>query len=292
MPHRPTLPRQSAGNFADPHTETWSCPPSQVSLGNRDVHVWRAALDHPHSVAKAFYELLSLDERQRACRFHFSRDRDRFIVARGTLRSILSRYLFVPPSQHQFNYGPYGKPRLDEPGGGTSLHFNISHAHNLALFAFTRHRDLGIDLEYIRESASGPDVAERFFSSQEVASLRGLPTESWTQGFFNCWTRKEAYIKATGNGLSIPLNQFAVSLVPGEPAAMLATAHNDREAVRWSIREISPAPDYVAAIVVEGTKWDLKCWQWGNSPSFNLSSISPGFSSSDQEASEAQELLG
>lgn len=226
------------------------------------MHVWRVALDQPDSLIHALEKLLSLDECKRAARFHFQRDRKKFVIARGVLRSIISRYQSVDPSQVRFCYGLQGKPRLVEAPGSSSLRFNISHAHNLALFAFARKREIGLDLEFVRDSFVSQELAERFFSSQEVAILRNLAGSTWTRAFFNCWTRKEAYIKATGEGLTMPLKQFTVSLAPGDPAALLTASHNSQEVFRWSLKELSPSPDYVAAIAVEGRDWNLSCWQW------------------------------
>jgi 4'-phosphopantetheinyl transferase len=121
---------------------------------------------------------------------------------------------------------------------------------------------VGIDLERIRFDLAVLEIAERFFSRRELAMLRALPTELQREAFYRCWTRKEAYIKARGEGLSLPLDQFDVSLAPGEPAAVLGTQHDPSEASRWSLRELTPAPGYFAALAVEGHDWGLTCWQW------------------------------
>ncbi|MDQ3652238.1 MAG: 4'-phosphopantetheinyl transferase superfamily protein [Acidobacteriota bacterium] len=243
----------------------WSSPPERLILGHNEVHVWRAALNTKESSIQSLRRTLSADERARAERFHFQNDRDHFIVARGLLRAILGRYLNVDPSQLCFSYSFYGKPSLARESSGDDLSFNLSHAGELALYAITRGREIGIDVERIRADFANEQIAERFFSLREVAALRTLPKNIQPQGFFNCWTRKEAYIKARGEGLSLPLDQFEVSLVPGEPAALLRTSGSGdhQEASRWSLREVvAPAASYVAAVAVEGDDWQLKYWQW------------------------------
>jgi 4'-phosphopantetheinyl transferase len=132
----------------------------------------------------------------------------------------------------------------------------------LALYALTRGRALGVDVEYVRDDLAGQEIAERFFSRQEVRALSALPADARTRAFFNCWTRKEAYIKARGEGLSLPLDQFDVSLTPGEPAALLGTRPDPQEAARWLLRELAPARGYVAALAVEGRGWRLRQWRW------------------------------
>jgi len=155
------------------------------------------------------------DERQRAERFRFERDRRRFIVAHGVLRDILGRYLKCSPAQVSFSYNQYGKPALAQESEAIGLRFNMSHSHEVALYALTRAREVGVDVELLREDFASLEIAERFFSRSEVALLNSLAPELRTDGFFNCWTRKEAYIKALGEGLSHPLDRFAVSLAPG-----------------------------------------------------------------------------
>jgi 4'-phosphopantetheinyl transferase len=231
-------------------------------LGSDEVHVWRASLDLEASCVQSLLSTLSEEERVRAERFCFQKDREHFIVARGLLRAILGRYLDMQPSQLRFCYSPYGKPTLTRESGGDMLQFNLSHSHRLALVAVTRGREIGVDLEYIRPEPDLISLAERFFSPREVAVLCALPANMQTEAFFNCWTRKEAYLKAKGFGLSIPLSQFDVSLAPGEPAALLSTNWDTQEASRWSLRELNPGPGYVAALTVLGHHWWLFCWQW------------------------------
>jgi 4'-phosphopantetheinyl transferase len=224
------------------------------------VHVWRAALDVPESQVRSLWDTLTADERQRAERFFFEKDRTHFVVARGLLRVLLGRYLRQDPPRLRFTYGPHGKPALATDPGGVALRFNVSHSHGLALYAITRGREVGVDVERIRPDIAQEKIAERFFSPREVTVLRALPTPLQAPAFFACWTRKEAYIKAKGEGLTLPLDQFDVSLAPGEPAALLHTAWDPQEAAGWALHDLAPAPGYRAAVAVAGHAWRLACW--------------------------------
>ena len=241
---------------------SWRPPPTTFELQNDEVHVWRAALDPPAGQVWGLWTLLSADERRTAERFHFQTHRSRYIIGRGLLRTILSRYLNRAPGRLRFCYGPYGKPALVEAYGEEVLCFNVSHSRDLALFAVTRSRALGVDIEHVASDLAGQQLAERFFSPREVAALRTLPVHLRQEAFFTCWTRKEAYLKARGEGLMLALEQFDVSLVPGEPAALLNTQEGSQEASRWSLQDLFPGPGYVAALAVEGHEWRLTCWQW------------------------------
>jgi 4'-phosphopantetheinyl transferase len=179
------------------------------------------------------------------------------------LRVILGGYLNRAPERLSFSYSSHGKPALAEESDRDAIRFSVSHSHGVALYAFTRGRDVGIDLERIRADLAVVEIAERFFSQQEVAMLRAFRTEEQRQAFFRCWTCKEAYIKARGEGLSLPLDRFDVALAPGgEPAAVLGTQRDPSEAARWSLLELDPGPGYVAALAVEGHGWRLTCWRW------------------------------
>jgi 4'-phosphopantetheinyl transferase len=245
----------------------WPVAPWKPELTLRDVHVWCVSLDQEQSRVEAWYRTLSADEQTRAGRFYFARDRCHYIVGRGVLRNILGRYLDLQAQELCFSYGPKGKPGL-APGleriaaRASGLRFNLSHSGLLALYGFTYGRDIGVDIEKNRPLEDAERIATRFFAAAEVEVFCALPEPVKLSGFFNCWTRKEAYIKATGDGLSMPLDRFEVSLVPGEPARFLHAAGNPREARRWSLRELEPAPGYTAAMCVEGQDWRLHCWQW------------------------------
>ncbi len=241
---------------------SWYPPPKVLMLGDDEVHVWRASLSLTAPRVQSLQQTLAADERERAERFHFQKGREHFIVARGLLRAILGRYLDMQPCKLRFCYNPNGKPTLVRESGGDVLRFNVSHSHGLALYAVTGGREIGVDLEWLRPDLAHEQIAERFFSPHEVAVLSTLPRNMKPEAFFNCWTRKEAYVKAKGKGLTLPLDQFDVSLVPGEPAALLSTKWNPQEAFRWSLQQLIPGPGYVAALAVEGNHWQLKCLQW------------------------------
>ncbi len=241
---------------------SWGFPPATIMLSSNEVHVWRAFLDEAPAQRDSFLHTLAEDERTRAQRFYFQTDRERFITAHGVLRAILGCYLNREPNCLSFCYSSHGKPALVWESGGDAIRFNMSHSQGVALYAVTRGREIGIDLEFIRCDLEVEQIAERFFSPCEIATLQALPIYLRKYAFFLCWARKEAYIKARGEGLSIPLNQFDVSLIPGEPAALLSTRPDADEALRWSLRELTVASGYSAALAVEGRGWTLSCWQW------------------------------
>jgi 4'-phosphopantetheinyl transferase len=235
-------------------------------LGDGEVHVWRASLDLDPYDLDNLRSTLSPDERPRADRFVLPQHRARFAAARGILRDILSRYLNCVPAAIDFHYGPSGKPALAPGSGRGEIRFNLSHSHGLALYSVAHSRGLGIDVESISSRVAEERIAERFFSPAEVAALRALPASARTAAFFRCWTCKEAYIKAKGGGLSIPLDSFDVSVTPGEPAALLGVRDDPLEAARWSLEELAPGGGYAAALAVEGTGWALRLWEWAPAP--------------------------
>lgn len=181
-------------------------------------------------------------------------------MARGTVRVILGRYLEIAPCNVRFSYTRFGKPSIDPEDSRSTLSFNVSHSHGLALLAVTRQGNVGIDLERIRRDWAYEEIAKFFFSPREIAMLWALPQEMRAEGFFNCWTRKEAYVKARGEGLSHPLDRFVVSLAPGEPAALLDVVDEPRDRERWFFQALTPAPDYAATLVVEKFAARLVCW--------------------------------
>jgi 4'-phosphopantetheinyl transferase len=205
-------------------------------------------------------QTLSSDERDRANRFRVKGDRKRFIVARGALRAILGHYLGIKAGQVQFRYGVHGKPYLLEAINQARLRFNVTHSHQLALYAFARTREIGIDLEFARPMPHLRQTAASFMSACELTLLSELPEGRQQEAFYLCWTRKEAYIKATGMGVQQPLKQLGVSLTPGEPARLLNVEGYPGEICRWSLHSFTPAPGYVAALAVEGHDWHPTFW--------------------------------
>ncbi|MGB3203443.1 MAG: 4'-phosphopantetheinyl transferase superfamily protein [Crinalium sp.] len=240
----------------------WGSPPAKLVLSNDDVHVWCAVLDQPAARVEQLAQTLSEDEKARSDRFYFEQHRKRFIIARGLLRTILGRYLNIAPNLVNFSYGSQGKPALAEDLAASSLQFNVSHSEDLALYAVTRDRAVGIDIEYIRPMADAEQLAERFFAAKEAEVLRSLPEHLKQQAFFNCWTRKEAYVKACGDGLSQPLNQFEVSLIPGEPAKLLSIAGSIEAAANWQMQDLKPVDGYAGAIALSGNNWQIHCFSW------------------------------
>jgi len=239
--------------------DTWKTAPARPIVEKDSVHVWRVSLGQPPEKIQSLLDLLTSDEKQRASSYFATEDTNRFIVARGTLRIILSRYLEINPDQLRFNYNQYGKPALIETRNASGLRFNVSHSKQISLCAITREREVGIDVELIREDVDFLYIASHFFSQDEVRALHALQRDLQKIAFFNCWTRKEAYIKARGEGLSHPLDRFTVSLMPGEPAGLLSS---DNDMPELSLRELSVAEDHAATLAAEGPLGELFCWDW------------------------------
>lgn len=236
----------------------WAQPPDILDLQPHQVGVWRIALDLPTASVKRLESHLSADESQRAARFHFPADRERYITAHGCLRDVLARYLSCAPSKMNFFVNNYGKPAL----GGHQLEFNLSHSGDFALIAVTRERKVGIDVERIRSGLELESIASRYFSLGEVTELMALPLEQREPAFFNCWTRKEAYIKAQGLGLALPLDSFDVSLIPHEPAVLRATRPDVQEASHWTLVSLDVNSNYTAALAVEDRDPQIRFWDW------------------------------
>jgi len=235
--------------------QTWSEPPEALSLAMGEVHVWRLALDQPDSVLNEFRATLEPHELERAGRFHFEKHRRHFVVGRGGLRYVLARYLDVKPREFRFSYGAYGKPSLV----GEGLRFNVSHSHGVALFAVAAEREIGVDVEHVRVDFATEDIARRFFSRVEVAAFNALPKDEQVAAFFRCWTRKEAYIKAIGRGMSEPLDAFDVTLAPGEEAALLRAEGQDVS--RWTMFDIEVGDEYAGALLAESPVSNIRLWQ-------------------------------
>ena len=245
--------------IADP---TWQTVPRSLALQANEVHVWRAGLDVDPVTLGLCRDTLSTEELARAERFHSAVHKDHYTAGRGILRSLLARYLGVPARDLRFCVNAHGKPALDVGSRPTDLHFNLSHSHGLALFAFTSCGEVGVDVEYVRPSLREMDLAERFFSPQEVAALRTLSQSSQREMFFQCWTRKEAYIKARGAGLSISLASFTVSLAPDTLTPLPIMGHDGPEAGQWWLRPLAPGEGYVGAVAAEEADWALTLWQY------------------------------
>lgn len=224
--------------------------------------MWRMTLDVPLFRVEGMRQTVAAEELARAERFRFEKDRRRFTVAHGSLRTILSRYLGVPPGRLRILYGPHGKPRLAEETGGSWLRFNLAHSHGRALCAVTAQREVGIDIERIVNDIENDLIAEHLFSFGEGAALRALPSEKRPEMFYRFWTQKEAYGKATGDGLHLPLDQFEVAFTPGNQPTLHGVKVSPDEVARWSLYELHPWPEYAAALAVEGHDVRITYWDW------------------------------
>jgi 4'-phosphopantetheinyl transferase len=250
-----------------PDSTAWPAQPETLVLPGDELHVLLASLDESKAQLRIFSSILAPDEISRAERFHFQKDREHFIVARGMLRTILGQYLSEHPARLSFSYSSHGKPALvratenidDE---AHNIRFNLSHSGGLALYAIARKREIGVDIEQHRPDLTDMEIAGQFFSAPEIAALLALPTEQRAGEFFTFWTLKEAYIKARGEGLSFPLDRFYVSLIPGRPEVTLNVSGDAHESSRWSLRSLNPAPGYAAAVAAEGHDWKLRCWRY------------------------------
>ena len=238
--------------------DNWTPPPDTLNLEGHHVDVWRLSLNLLVDSVKLIESILSVDESARAARFHFEVDKNRFIVAHGVLRKILGCYLHRDPAELTFSINQYGKPALVN----SALEFNLSHSGDFALIAVTQGRKIGVDVERIRQGISSHVIAQQYFSKAEVAELQSLPIEQREVAFFTCWTSKEAYIKAQGLGLSLPLESFDVSLSPGQPAILRATRPDEKEAAHWTLRSLDVDPNYAGAVAVEGNALDFRLFSY------------------------------
>ncbi len=243
-----------------------------MDLSNDHIHVWVASLDVSPELLERLRSTLSAEEFERASHFYFLRDRACFAAGRGILRHLLGSYLRVAPERLSFCYNDYGKPALSGQHAA-ALRFNLSHSDAIAVVAVTPERDLGIDVERYSESKGDEAVAEKYFSPREFACFRSVPEGLRTRVFLNCWTRKEAYIKARGMGLSIPLDSFDVSLAPGEPAALLRTAEHD-DSLKWQLQDLMLGENYVGALAASGWGWTFELRRW---PGLKASVLSANF---------------
>jgi 4'-phosphopantetheinyl transferase len=241
---------------------SWPSAPPAGPLAADEVHVWCAVLERPAAELERLARLLSGDEQERAARFRLAPVREQFVVARACLRSLLGGYLGVEPGRVVFSLGPQGKPRLASPAPSPPLFFNLSHSHGLALVALALVGEVGVDVEQLRPQTNNLELAERFFSPPEAAALRALPAWQREEAFFHVWTRKEAFMKATGFGLSHGLERSEMSVRPGEAARLLRLDGQEAPAARWSLQDLAPAPGYVGALALEAHGWRLSCRTW------------------------------
>jgi len=242
------------------------CIPEVADVPPDEVHVWRIPLEGAGASDLPTARLLSTDERARADRFHAEADGRRYAVGRGALRTILGRYLGLPPERLEFRYGPRGKPALAGEIVSSAPRFNLAHSRDLALLAVTGGREVGVDVEVVRPIPDADRLVARYFSAREGAEYAALSGPEKLGAFFRGWTRKEAYIKATGDGLSMPLNRFDVSLAAGP--ILLRVAGRLEEASRWALQDLEPGPGFAAAVAVEGSGWTLRNFEFDLDPPF------------------------
>lgn len=239
----------------------WPMPPVEIDLPAGELHLWSAPLDPPENVLRQCASLLSADERERAERFRFGSLRSRYVAGRGTLRTLLSRYLGSDPASLALSYQAHGKPELGLPWKAHGVEFNVSHSHELAVYAFTRGSQIGVDVECIRPMPNAAELLERFFSPEEVRQWQEMPAERQLRAFFQGWTRKEAWLKAVGSGLSFPLNQFCVTL--DDTARVLSIRGDAGEAAQWWLESCEPCDGYVAAVAIRARAVVVRRWRFG-----------------------------
>ena len=274
--------------------DRFAAPPAELSPPRAgEIHVWSVPLDPPAELVARHRRLLSEDEIARADRFRFDRHRRRYTVGRGVLRTLLGRYLDTDPAAVAFRYGgndkpyladrtairPAGEPESRRPGspargaeagpapaGGQALWFNLSNSAELAVVALGTSAEIGVDVEALRPMPDALAIAERFFSAAEREALAAVPAAERDRAFFRCWTRKEAYLKAVGTGITVRLDAFDVTLGPGEPARMLALDGDPEGAAAWRLHHLEPASGYLGALAAppppSGGAWRLAGWRW------------------------------
>lgn len=251
------LNRESSGVMS-----TWLSYAQPNHLGETEVHLWVVRLAVIPEKSSYFKSILSLDEQERAGRFQKIRDTERYVAARGSLRSLLGGYLAIEPDQLKFACDAFGKPRLAGEVPLISVSFSVSHCDDLALFGFVRSHKIGVDLERVRTEIEVEDLAERYFSPNEFQRLCSLPADQRREAFYCGWTRKEAYLKGRGEGLSYGLDSVEVSLGPGEPAVILGASDDPDVSGHWTVQHLSPAPGYVGAVAVEAGNIAFRYLRW------------------------------
>lgn len=246
----------------------WVRAATPLALGAKELHVWRASLDVPPTLLHRLDSTLHANEKERAGKFLIPRARERFTAARGILRELLGMYLGLEADRVEFRYGPQGKPSLSATHN-SKISFSVSHSQGTGLFALARGGEVGVDIEEVKTDFKGMQIASHFFSDEEIAGLAKLPPKQADEGFFQCWTGKEAYVKARGQGLSIPLRNFTIRLVNGEQVL------RDEAETLWSCYALEPAAGFAGAVVAEGQGWSLRHYEWPAEVGTETSASSP-----------------
>jgi len=240
----------------------WLSRNEPIPLAENEIHVWRASTNMPPSVGNQLAQWLSPDELARIGRYRFERDRLRFMTSRGILRILLGAYLELDPKQLIFDYGPHGKPHVNQESTQSPIQFNLSHSEDLSLFAFTKNARIGVDLEHLRPIPEVDQICERFFTLGEKTTMRGLPEDQKLEAFFTGWTRKEAYVKAMGESILPALDQVEVSLIPGESTHLIIDLDNPEMIDKFSLISLVPYKGYLAAIAVENKSWVIRHFEF------------------------------
>lgn len=241
--------------------------PMHLRPSQDEVRLIFTRLRASHGFIKGLWQLLSADEREKANRFSFETHRTNFVMVRGLLRIILGCCIDVEPANVRFSYGSHGKPTLSDD---RLISFNLSHSKDLVVYAVGAGQQLGVDLEYIRKLKDAEQIAQRFFCSVEHRELVAIPEALRPKAFFNCWTRKEAFVKALGQGLSYPLDRFQVTLQPGQPAEFLTIDGRLDSETQWSLYDVAPSADYAAALAVKNRISRVRVWRFESPAEFSI----------------------
>ncbi len=242
----------------------WPPATNAPPLSAGDLHVWSTPLTADPETVQRLSLLLSEDELQRAQRYLLPHLGPRFIVGRARQREILAAYLDTDPKSVQFHYSPLGKPSVGAPHDDSGLQFNVTNSADLALVAVTLGREIGVDVERIRPVDDFEGLAQRYFAAAEQATLSKLPAGDRLDGFFRCWTRKEAILKATGKGLSCPLDRVVVSLAADQPARVLSIDGDEQQAGNWFLKSMQPSDAFIAAVATTGAAPRIRTMQFSN----------------------------
>ena len=244
-----------------PEEQIWHSVSPNFDVSFERLDVWRIPLNQNDSNLE-HAKFLSPDEADRANRFHSDMHRSHYMNCRGSLRHILGQYLHRAPAEIRFHYEVNGKPELVDGQNELQLRFNVSHSSELALLAVTCERAVGADVELVRDQPDCLELAKRYFSQREYQDLLTLSEKARQRAFFACWTRKEAFVKACGTGLSYPLSEFSVSVLPHHPARIEEARPGSHAALNWSLVSLEPGEKYVGAVVFEGPSCTVKRWHW------------------------------
>ena len=240
----------------------WNPQTKAIQLRKNEIHLWRSNLDRPTETIEKLALILSTDEQIRANKFHFSKHRNRFIVARAILRKILGNYLQIDPKELLFKYSSRGKPALNNNESEEQIQFNLSHSEDLALYGFTYNLQIGVDLEYFRPTCDVENIAQRFFSPREYNIINSISDQEKQRTFLQIWTAKEAYLKATGEGLGNSLDEIDIDIIKNEEVKLLSIKGDTQLAARWNLYSFIPESNYLASLVVEANNWELSYYDF------------------------------